>query len=56
VSTPLIMTRSHGLSSLMSFIGIGCLVRRWEMDMACGLRSEAMCPSRVRSMQFPARL
>jgi hypothetical protein len=56
VSTPSITTRGHGLSSFMSLIGIGCLVRKWVMDKACGLRSEAKCPSRVRSMQFPARL
>jgi hypothetical protein len=52
----LIIIRGHGLSSLISFIGMGCLVRKWEMDMACGLRSEVRCPSHVRRMQFPARL
>jgi hypothetical protein len=53
MSTPSIMTHGHGL---MSFIGMGCSVRKWEMDMACGSRSVARCPSCVRRMQFPARL
>jgi hypothetical protein len=56
VSTPSITIHGHGLSLLMSFIGIGCLVRKWEMDMVCGSRSAARCPSHVRRMQFPARL
>jgi hypothetical protein len=45
-----------GGDSLISFIGMGFLVRKWEIDMACGLRSVAECPSRVRRMQFPAKL
>jgi hypothetical protein len=39
VSTPLIVTHGHGLCSLMALIWMGCLVRRWVIDMACGLRS-----------------
>jgi hypothetical protein len=56
VSIPSITIHGQGLSSLISFIGVGFLVRKWEMDMACGLRSVAECPSRVRRIQFPARL
>jgi hypothetical protein len=56
VSTPSITIHSCGLSSFMSFIGMGFLVRKWEIDLACGLRSVAECPSCVRRMQFPAKL
>jgi hypothetical protein len=56
VSTPSIMIHGQGLSSLISFIGEGFLVRKWEIDMACGLRLVAECPSHVRRMQFPAKL
>jgi hypothetical protein len=56
VSTPSITTCGQGLSSLISFIGMGCLVRKWEIDMACGLRSVARCPLHVRRMQFSTRL
>jgi hypothetical protein len=31
-------------------------VRKWEIDLACGIRSVAECPSHVRRMQFPAKL
>jgi hypothetical protein len=31
-------------------------VRKRAIDLACGLRSVAECPSRVRRMQFPAKL
>jgi hypothetical protein len=55
VSTPSITIHGQGLSSFISFIGMGYLVRKWEIDMACGLRSVAECPSHVR-MQFPAKL
>jgi hypothetical protein len=42
VFTLSIMIRGHGLSSFMSFIGVGFLVRKWEIDLACGLRSVAV--------------
>jgi hypothetical protein len=54
VSTPSITIRGHGLSLFMSFIGMGFLVRKWVIDLVCGLRSVAECPSRVRRMQFSA--
>jgi hypothetical protein len=41
VSTPLITIRGQGLSSLMSLIMLGFLVRKCDMDRACGLRSVA---------------
>jgi hypothetical protein len=41
MSTPSITIRGQGLSSLMSLIMLGFLVRKWDMDRACGLRSVA---------------
>jgi hypothetical protein len=54
VSTPSIMTHGQGLSLLIALIWIGCLVRRWVIDMAYGWRSMAEWPLHVRRMQFPA--